>query len=86
MRTSQGCRSDAEKAKGRDAAGVSGVTIDIDDRDNPKVCLVGLLTDEGKRSFTLNENGARMMVKAMHSFLDLIDGSTSETKPKGPAN
>jgi hypothetical protein len=27
--------------------GVSGVTIDIDDRDNPKVCLVGLLTEEG---------------------------------------
>jgi hypothetical protein len=66
--------------------GVSGVTIDIDDRDNPKVCLVGLLTDEGKRSFTLNENGARMMVKAMHSFLDLLDGFTSETKPRGPAN
>ncbi|ESZ28739.1 MULTISPECIES: hypothetical protein [unclassified Mesorhizobium] len=66
--------------------GVSGVTIDIDDRDNPKVCLVGLLTDEGKRSFTLNENGARMMVKAMHSFLDLLDGTTSETMPKGPAN
>ncbi|MER8410051.1 hypothetical protein [Mesorhizobium sp. M1342] len=66
--------------------GLSGVTIDIDDRDNPKVCLVGLLTDEGKHSFTLSENGARMMVKAMHSFLDLLDGSTSETKPKGPAN
>ncbi|RUY96431.1 MULTISPECIES: hypothetical protein [unclassified Mesorhizobium] len=66
--------------------GVSGVTIDIDDRDNPRVCLVGLLTDEGKRSFTLNESGARMMVKAMHSFLDLLDGSTSVTKPKRPAN
>lgn len=65
---------------------VSGVTIEIDDRDNPKVCLVGLLTAEGKRSFTLSQNGARMMVKALHSFLDLLDGSTSETKPKGPAN
>jgi hypothetical protein len=66
--------------------GVSGVTIDIDDRDNPKVCLVGLLTEEGKRSFTLNEYGARMMVTALHSFLDLLDPPHALTKPKGPAN
>jgi hypothetical protein len=66
--------------------GVSGVTIDIDDRDNPKVCLVGLLTGEGKKSFTLNEYGARTMVTALHSFLDLIDSPKPVTKPKGPAN
>jgi hypothetical protein len=39
-----------KKPKDRMLPAVSGVTIDIDDRDNPKVCLVGLLIAEGKRS------------------------------------
>jgi hypothetical protein len=65
---------------------VSGVTIDIDDRDNPTVCQVGLLTDEGKRSFTLNEHSARMMVTALHSFLDLLHEPDLATKPNRATN
>jgi len=75
----------AKKRKDVMLPGISGVTIDIDDRDNPKVCLVGLLSEDGKRSFTLNESGARMMVTALHSFIDLIDGVDPD-KPEGLAN
>ena len=76
----------AKKPKDVMLPGVSGVTIDIDDRNNPEVCLVSLLAAEGKRSFTLNADGARMMVSAMHSFLDLIDAPTTVSKPKGLTN
>lgn len=75
----------AKKPKDVMLPGISGVTIDIDDRDNPKVCLVGLLSEDGKRSFTLNESGARMLVTALHSFIDLIDGVDPD-RPKHLAN
>jgi hypothetical protein len=75
-----------KKPKDTMLPGVRGVTVDIDDRDNPQVCLVGLLTEEGTKSFTLSEHGARMMVTALHSFIDLFDVPAIVTKPKGPAN
>ncbi|TPM04528.1 hypothetical protein [Mesorhizobium sp. B2-3-10] len=33
---------------------VRGCTLDVDDKDMPTAFLVGLLTEEGTKSFTLN--------------------------------
>ncbi len=37
------------------------------------MCLVGLPAVDRFKSFTLREEGARMMMTALHGFLDGID-------------
>ncbi len=59
---------------------VTGFQIDIDDRDNPTACLVGLVTVEGLKSFTLNVDGANMMIDALRSFVDRVEGGPERTQ------
>jgi hypothetical protein len=62
----------AKRSKDEMLPAVRGCTIDIDDKDAPTCCLVGLLTEDGVKSFTLGEHGARTMMLALQSFLDRL--------------
>ncbi|WP_188393695.1 hypothetical protein [Mesorhizobium sp. SARCC-RB16n] len=68
----------AEKANDEMLPPVRGCTLDVDDKDMPRSCLVGLLTEEGTKSFTLNEHGARTMMLALQTFLDLVAANKTE--------
>jgi len=75
-----------KKPKDEMLPSVTGVQTDFDDKDNPTVCLVGLLTEEGVKSFTLNDAGARIMVMALQTFLDRVDNGGSTPAPEGRLN
>jgi hypothetical protein len=74
------------KPKDEMLPGVKGVRIDVDDKDNPKSCLVGLVTEEGMRSFTLNASGASMMIQALQTFVDSVQSKWPANPPKGVAH
>ena len=76
----------ARKPKNEMLPGVKGVQIDLDDRDNPTYCLVGLVTEEGVKSFTLHPAGASMMIQALQTFLDRVDGKPPAPQPRSKAN
>ncbi|MGX9147974.1 hypothetical protein [Mesorhizobium sp. 128a] len=61
---------------------VRGVTIDLDNKDSPSACLVGLLTEDGTKSFVLSRQGANTLMVALHTFLDRVDGGVSRTPTK----
>ena len=75
-----------KKRKDEMLPSVTGVQTDFDDRHNPTICLVGLLTEEGIKSFTLNDAGARIMVMALRTFLDRVDMAGSRPAPERRLN
>jgi len=52
---------------------VTGIQIDLDDKDKPTYCLIGLRTVGGVKSFTLHPEGARLLIQAMQTFLDRVE-------------
>ncbi|MBZ9798373.1 hypothetical protein [Mesorhizobium sp. ES1-4] len=68
----------AEKPNDEMLPPVRGCTLDVDDKDMPRACLAGLLTEDGTKSFTLNERGARTMMLALKTFLDLVAANKAE--------
>ncbi|UVK43788.1 hypothetical protein BPNPMPFG_005626 [Mesorhizobium sp. AR07] len=65
---------------------VRGIQLDLDDRDAPTMCLVGLLTVDRVKSFTLREEGVRIMMTALQGFLDRIDRTRPAPTSKGLPN
>ena len=47
--------------------------LDLDDKNKPTYCLVGLRTVEGVKSFTLHAEGARLLIQGLQAFVDRVD-------------
>ncbi len=75
-----------KKPKDEMLPAVRGIQLDLDDRDAPTMCLVGLLTMDGVKSFTLQEQSARMMTTALRGFIDRIDRTRSAPTSEGLPN
>ncbi|MER9579245.1 hypothetical protein NKI78_27060 [Mesorhizobium sp. M0400] len=58
---------------------VKGLQIDLNDKDHPSLCLVGLITEEGVKSFALHPTGAGMMIQGLQTFLNLVGTAKGNT-------
>ncbi|MGX8007828.1 hypothetical protein ACVDG8_001865 [Mesorhizobium sp. ORM8.1] len=62
-----------KKPKDEMLPALTGVQLDLDDKNKPTYCLVGLRTVEGVKSFTLHAEGARLLIQGLQAFVDRVD-------------